>query len=104
MSKGYVILTETIHDPAGMAAYSKASGATLAEYGATVLVVDDDVETIEGRWAGKRTVVIEFESVEKAREWYGSAGYQAAVPLRQAAADCNAIIASGFTPRTVTSS
>ncbi|WP_026239531.1 DUF1330 domain-containing protein [Parafrankia discariae] len=96
MPKGYVILTENIHDPAGMAAYSRVSGATLAEYGAAVRVVDDNVELIEGEWPGRRTVVLEFESVEQAREWYHSAGYQAAVPLRRAAADCNAIIASGF--------
>nr|WP_230204903.1 DUF1330 domain-containing protein [Parafrankia elaeagni] len=97
--KGYVILTETIHDPAGMAEYSRLSGASLAEHGGRVLVVDDDVEVLEGSWPGRRTIVIEYESVEKAREWYRSAGYQAALPLRQAAADCNAVIASGFAPR-----
>jgi uncharacterized protein (DUF1330 family) len=36
--KGYVIITEAIHDPAGMEAYGKASGASLAEHGATVLL------------------------------------------------------------------
>jgi uncharacterized protein (DUF1330 family) len=42
--------------------------------------------------------VLEFESVEAARDWYTSAAYQAALPLRQAAADCNAVIISGFEP------
>ncbi|HEY2088093.1 MAG TPA: DUF1330 domain-containing protein, partial [Mycobacterium sp.] len=28
--------------------------------------------------------------------WYGSDAYQAAAKLRQAAADCNAVIISGF--------
>ncbi|OAA25824.1 hypothetical protein UG55_101925 [Frankia sp. EI5c] len=99
MPKGYVILTETIHDPAGMAAYSRHSGGSLAEHGGRVLVVDDDVEVREGTWPGSRTVVIEYDSVEQARAWYESAGYQAAIPLRQAAADCNVIIAAGFAPR-----
>ncbi|MEX5634220.1 DUF1330 domain-containing protein [Parafrankia sp. FMc2] len=102
MPKGYVILTETIHDPAGMAAYRRLSGASLAEYGGRVLAVDDDVDVIEGSWPGRRTIVIEYESVEKAQQWYRSASYQAALPLRQAAADCNVIIASGFTPRAAT--
>ncbi len=97
MPKGYLILTEDIHDPAGMAAYGSRSGAPLGEFGGRVLVVDGSVEVLEGEWHGNRTVVVEFESVERARAWYESPGYQAALPLRQAAADCHVIIASGFT-------
>jgi len=36
--KGYVTITEAIHDPAGMGAYGEVSGASLAEHGATVLL------------------------------------------------------------------
>ncbi|MGO8860163.1 MAG: DUF1330 domain-containing protein [Acidimicrobiales bacterium] len=99
MPKGYVILTEAVHDPGGMEEYSRASGASLAAYGGTPVVVDEHVEVLEGEWHGTRTVIVEYESVEKAREWYASDLYQAAVPLRQAAAECNVVIASGFVPR-----
>ncbi|MEV6508780.1 DUF1330 domain-containing protein [Streptomyces sp. NPDC051642] len=37
MPKGYVILTESIKDPAGMDAYSRAAGPSMAEGGASVL-------------------------------------------------------------------
>jgi uncharacterized protein (DUF1330 family) len=94
--KGYVILTEEIQDRAGMDAYGTASTAPLLEHGGRVLVVDEDVDVLEGTWHGSRTVVVEFESVEKAREWYQSPSYQAALPLRQAASQCNVVIASGF--------
>jgi uncharacterized protein (DUF1330 family) len=96
MPKGYVILTEAIHDRAGMDAYGAAS---LIEYGGRVLVVDEDVEVLEGEWHGTRTVIVEYGSVEQAREWYESESYRAARPLRQAAADCNVVIASGFVLR-----
>jgi uncharacterized protein (DUF1330 family) len=99
MPKGYVILTEVVLDPAGMEAYSRASGASLAEYGGTPIVVEEHVEVLEGEWHGTRTVIVEYESVEKAREWYASDQYQAAVPLRRAASDCNVVIVSGFVPR-----
>jgi len=103
MPKGYVILTEAIHDAAGMEAYGKASTAPVIEYGGRPLVVDQNVEVLEGEWHGTRTVLVEFASVEDARAWYESDGYQAARPLRQAAADCNVAILSGFelpaTPR-----
>jgi uncharacterized protein (DUF1330 family) len=96
VAKGYVILTEAIHDTAGMDAYGRASRAALVEHGGRVLVVDEDVQVLEGEWHGTRTVIVEYESVEKARAWYDSPSYRAALPLRQAASDCNVVIASGF--------
>lgn len=94
--KGYVILTEAIRDQAGMEAYGQASAPTMIKAGAKVLSVDTQPEILEGEWHGNRTVVVEFESVAAARAWYESAAYQKAKPLRQAAADCNAVIVSGF--------
>jgi len=41
-------------------------------------------------------VVLEFPSVEAAREWYFSDAYQAAAKIRQSVADCNGVILSGF--------
>lgn len=94
MSKGYVILTEAIKDPEGMKAYARAAGGAMA--GVNILAVDTAPKVIEGSWHGDQTVVLEFESVEAARAWYESEGYQNAAKLRQAAADCNAVILSGF--------
>jgi uncharacterized protein (DUF1330 family) len=94
MPKGYVILTEDIKDPEGMKAYGKAAGPTMGT--AKILAVETKPEVLEGDWHGSQTVVLEFESVEAAHEWYDSDGYRAARQLRQAAADCNAVIVSGF--------
>jgi uncharacterized protein (DUF1330 family) len=92
--KGYVILTEEIKDPAGMAEYAKLAGQAMA--GATILSVDRKPQVIEGDWHGTQTVVLEFESVDAARAWYESDAYQKAAKVRQGAADCNAVILSGF--------
>ena len=94
MAKGYVIITEDIKDPAGMAEYAKLAGQTMST--AKVLAFGPATETLEGEWHGTQTVLLEFESVEAAKEWYYSDEYQAAAKLRQAAADCNGIIISGF--------
>lgn len=96
MPKGYVILTEDIHDREAMDAYGLASGPSMIEHGGRPLIVDENVEVLEGQWHGTRTVVIEYESVEKAREWYHSASYQAVRHQRHAAADSNVIIAAGW--------
>ncbi|MET4432776.1 MULTISPECIES: DUF1330 domain-containing protein [unclassified Mycolicibacterium] len=94
MAKGYVIITEHINDPAGMADYGKLAMKAMA--GATVLSVDTKPTVIEGDWHGHQTVVLEFESVDAAKDWYYSDAYQEAVKVRQGAADCNGVIVSGF--------
>ncbi len=50
MPKGYVILTEDVKDPAGMAEYAKLAGKAMA--GATILAFDQNAEQIEGEWHG----------------------------------------------------
>ena len=94
MAKGYVIITEDIKDPAGMAEYGKL--AMKAMGGATILSVDQNPTVIEGEWGATQTVVLEFESVDAAKEWYYSDVYQAAAKVRQGAAECNGVILSGF--------
>jgi uncharacterized protein (DUF1330 family) len=101
MAKGYVILTEAIKDPQGMKAYGKAAGAAMG--GVSILAVDTAPKVVEGSWHGDQTVVLEFESVDAAPAWYESEAYQKAAKLRQAAADCNAVIVAGFeTPSAAT--
>ena len=93
-AKGYVIITEEIKDPAGMAEYGKLASQAMGK--ATIIAVDQKPEVIEGSWHGTQTVVLEFESVEAAREWYYSDAYQKAAKVRQGAAECNGVILSGF--------
>jgi uncharacterized protein (DUF1330 family) len=69
---------------------------TIGEGGGKAIVADTNPQVIEGDWHGNQTVVLEFESVEAARAWYESEGYQNAAKMRQAAADSNAVILSGL--------
>ncbi|MDZ4266152.1 MAG: DUF1330 domain-containing protein [Mycobacterium sp.] len=94
MPKGYVIITEDVKDAAGMAEYGKLASQTMGN--AKVLAFGPAADTLEGEWHGTQTVLLEFESVEAAKEWYYSDEYQAAAKLRQAAADCNGVIVAGF--------
>lgn len=95
MSKGYVIFTEAITDPVGIAEYAKAAGKAMGS-GVKVLAFDSKFEVLEGEWHGNQTVILEFESPEAARAWYESEEYQAAIPLRQAAADSNGVLVTGL--------
>ena len=96
MAKGYAIFTEIIRDQAGYEAYVEQALPTILNAGAIPVVFDDAPEVIEGEWPGRRTIVLEFPSVEAARDWYRSPEYQAVVGLRHAAADAHAGIVSGL--------
>jgi len=95
MPKAYVVFTEAIHDPEKMAEYSKLAGASMAGHAPRPLAIGP-AETLEGEWPGNQTVILEFDSVEAAKAWYNSEAYQQAIPVRQAAADCQAAIIAGF--------
>lgn len=94
MAKGYVIITEDIKDPEGMGEYAKLASKTMGN--AKILAFGPPAEALEGQWHGTQTVLLEFESVEAAKEWYYSDEYQAAAKLRQAAAECHGVIVSGL--------
>jgi len=96
MPKGYVIVTEDIHDQPGLDVYAQQAIPTILQAGGRLLVVDDAPELVEGSWHGKRTVVLEFDSVEAAWNWYRSPEYQEVAGLRHAAAESNAVIVAGF--------
>ncbi|MEV4497131.1 DUF1330 domain-containing protein [Micromonospora arborensis] len=61
--------------------YLEQVEATTKPYGAKWLVLDAQVQVIEGSWEGS-AVLIEFPDAETAKTWYNSAEYQAILPLR----------------------
>jgi len=95
MAKGYIVVTEDIKDPEGFNTYMGEAAKAMTD-NIKILAMDPSPESLEGSWHGPQTILMEFESVDAAREWYNSEKYQAAAKLRQAAADCNVAIISGL--------
>ena len=79
MAKAYWInFFRKVNDPEKVAAYVKLAGPVMQAAGAKFLVRGDPARVYE-HGAMERTVVIEFESVQKAIEVHDSPGYQAAL-------------------------
>jgi uncharacterized protein (DUF1330 family) len=79
MPKGYWINTfRSVKDPAKVDAYRKLAGPAMQAAGAKFLVRGDPAKVYEAGLM-MRTVVIEFESVEKALAAHDSPGYQEAL-------------------------
>jgi uncharacterized protein (DUF1330 family) len=91
----YLILDIHVKDPEEYAAYRERAPATLEQYGGRYLVRGGPHETVEGDWNPERVVVVEFPSVERAKEWYASPEYQEIVGLRLRAAPSNTVLVEG---------
>jgi uncharacterized protein (DUF1330 family) len=92
---GYVIAQLLgVKDPAGMDEYRSKIAATLEQYGGKFLVRGGEVQALESDWR-PRLVIIEFDSVERARAWYDSTNYRPLRELRQRSAETQLIIVDG---------
>ena len=91
----YVIADIDVQNPEKFEGYKKLSAPSAAPFGAKYLVRGGKVEGLEGAWMPKRFVVIEFPSVEKAREWWNSRNYAEAKGIRQSCAKSNFILVEG---------
>ena len=79
---GYVIAEVDVQDAGVFEEYRKLVPPTLAKYGGRFVVRGGAVEPKEGGWTPKRIVVLEFPSIDRAREWYHSAEYAPALAMR----------------------
>ena len=91
----YVVAEVEVTDPVAYEDYRKLVPPTLAKYGGKFLVRGGAVETKEGGWQPKRLVVLEFPSMDQARQWYQSPEYAPALALRLKAARSKLVLAEG---------
>ncbi len=75
--------------------YVKLAGESLAPFQSKVIVHGGTVEVLEGDWQPKTLVMVEFESMEQARQWYKSPAYAKAVDILPRAPYSNVILIEG---------
>ena len=95
MPKGYWVAHVTVDDPDAYADYRAANAVAFQKYGARFLVRGAPQEVREGQ-ARARTVVIEFPTIEAARECYDSPEYQAAKAIRDPVSTGDLVIVEGY--------
>ena len=91
----YIIVQVNVNDSKRYEDYKKMVPSTLEPYGGRFLVRGGKVQNLEGSWDPARMVIIEFDSVERAKAWWGSNEYAEAKALRQATADTEMIVVEG---------
>jgi uncharacterized protein (DUF1330 family) len=87
MPKAYwVVCYRAIRNPDALAAYAKIAGPAVQAGGGRFLVRGTPAKTYEGG-LNQRTVVVEFDSLDKAIAAHDSPGYQEALRVLGDAAD-----------------
>ena len=67
----------SVKNPEKFAAYQGVAGPTVAMYGGKVIAGGTNIEVADGSWSPIGMIVIEFESMAKAKDWYNSPEYSA---------------------------
>jgi len=91
----YIIVDVTIIDPVAYEEYKKLTPASIAAYDGKFIVRGGQTQTLEGDWEPQRIVVLEFPSVERAKEWWSSSKYAPAKSIRQRSASTRMILVEG---------
>jgi uncharacterized protein (DUF1330 family) len=91
----YVITDIDVSDPVRYEDYKVLSSSSAAQYGGRFLVRGGAHETLEGDWQPHRVVVLEFPSVEQARQWWSSPEYEEAKAIRREASESRIILVEG---------
>jgi uncharacterized protein (DUF1330 family) len=91
----YVIVDVEVTDPQGYAGYKQIAPAAVELYGGKYLARGGPNETLEGDWQANRLVILEFESVERAKAWLNSPEYAPARAMRHKYAHSRMVVVEG---------
>jgi uncharacterized protein (DUF1330 family) len=92
----YVIVDIEVTDPEGYREYVKLAPEAVKLYGGRYIARGGRNETLEGDWHAKRLVILEFETVEIAKQWLDSSEYAPARALRHKYAKTNMVVVEGM--------
>ncbi len=92
----YAVVNVRITDPTRYEEYKEKAPASIAHYGGRYLARGGTVEVLEGEWNPDRLVILEFESMERFREWYDSPEYAPLRRLRGESAATDFVVVEGL--------
>ena len=90
-----VIVDSEVSDPEGYKEYVKLAPEAVKLYGGKYIARGGYNETLEGDWQARRLVILEFPSVEQAKNWVNSPEYAPARALRHKYARSNMVVVEG---------
>ena len=91
----YVIAMVEVKDPVRYEDYRRLVLPTITAFGGRFVARGGRTEVLEGDWPARRLVIVEFPSVERAKEWWSSPEYADARAIRQATSEGTLVVIEG---------
>ena len=92
----YLISDITLRDREAFETYRTRAANAIHQYGGRYLARLGEVQVLEGSWNPNMIVIVEFPSLERAREWYRSPEYAHALEVHDKALSRNLIFVDGL--------
>ena len=96
MNKGYWVARVNVDDTEAFKDYASRAKIAIEKFGGKYVTRGGKFFVMEGKHDFERNVIVEFSSVDKAKECYASKEYQDAKSFRYSKADFNLIIIEGY--------
>jgi len=91
----YVIVEIEVTDPVGYEEYKGQAAASVHAKGGKYIVRGGKTEVLEGDWQPKRIVILEFPSMDRAKEWLNCEEYRDPRKMRHRTATTNMVLVEG---------
>jgi uncharacterized protein (DUF1330 family) len=91
----YMISELEVLDEEQMQEYRKLAAASIAEHEGKCLAQGTEPVVVEGAATKTKMVIVEFPSMQRAKEWYTSASYALALEARHKALERRLIFVDG---------
>ena len=91
----YVVVDIDVKDPEAYKQYVARAPASVEAHGGKYLARAGRTERLEGDWLPTRLVILQFDSIERARAWLDSPDYAPVKKLRHQSASTNMVVIEG---------
>ena len=91
----YIIVDIEVRDAQSYDRYKAAAPSSIAAFGGRYLARGGRTEVLDGEWTPNRLVILEFPSLERAKQWLDSPEYGEARAMRRRAARTNMVVIEG---------
>ena len=92
----YLIADIEVVDAELYAEYVARVPEVIHRYGGQYLVRGGNAATLSGDWVPERIILVEFETVERLQECFGSTEYSELAPLRKQSTISRSIVVEGY--------
>ncbi len=95
MAAGYALIDVEVTDQTVFAEFRERAPAVVQAHGGTFLVRGGKTEVVQGDWTPHRVILVEFDSVERAKAWWSSPAHTELQAMLDRCSNTTATIVEG---------